>query len=222
MEQDEKLKAKALAYLARFARLASKAKARNYSYLLNAVSLGASSKRTPSEQSSDGQSIASSLNVVADIHRCDYIYQFIADHPNYKDSALQYYLSTGRQSAVNLREIIRECHPNSPSVSILEFASGYGCVTRHFADVLPEATVTACDIHPAAVEFIANTIGVRSVHSAPVPERLALDGAFDVVFALSFFSHMPKSAPQKEPPSPKIWFLDLPDPLGLRRLQDPL
>jgi hypothetical protein len=36
-------------------------------------------------------------------------------------------------------------------------------------------------------------MGVRSVLSAHVPEEFSLEEKFDVVFALSFFSHMPKS-----------------------------
>jgi SAM-dependent methyltransferase len=177
--------AKMLAYLHWLASVPSEVfcKTTLYRYLRKCGLLGARRRDQPRA----GESLTK-------IHSKDYIYEFISKHPSYptEAAARQYYWSTGRQSAEHLREIISEFYPNL-SISILEFASGYGCVTRHFSDILPETTVTACDIHPAAVKFLTKKLGVLSILSNAVPEQLAFDRTFDLVFALSFFSHIPKS-----------------------------
>ena len=141
----------------------------------------------------DAEVIARSFSVVPHIHPQDHIYGFIAQHPSYptQGEALQYYFSTGRQSAEHLKNLIREFH-NAASISVLEFASGYGCVSRHLANVMPEADIVPCDIHPTAIDFLRDDLCLRPMLSAKVPEELGLDRVFDVVFALSFFSHMPK------------------------------
>jgi 2-polyprenyl-3-methyl-5-hydroxy-6-metoxy-1,4-benzoquinol methylase len=51
---------------------------------------------------------------------------------------------------------------------------------------------TAYDIHQQAIQFIQEKLKTEAVLSASRPEDLDLNRAFDVVFALSFFSHMPK------------------------------
>ena len=76
---------------------------------------------------------------------------------------------------------------------LLEFASGYGCVTRHIKKN-PDYDVVSCDIHPQAVDFLRSRIDVKAIQSMHVPEEFAPVDKFDVVFALSFFSHMPKSS----------------------------
>jgi SAM-dependent methyltransferase len=60
--------------------------------------------------------------------------------------------------------------------------------------VIPLCSTTACDIHPAAVEFIKNELKTDAILSNVVPEDLVMGETFDVVFALSFFSHMPKNS----------------------------
>ena len=66
------------------------------------------------------------------------------------------YFDSGKEVAVFLRGLLEErCvvsalatrdEPSSP-LSVLEFASGYGRATRHFANVLPGIDFVACDIH---------------------------------------------------------------------------
>ena len=101
------------------------------------------------------------------------------------------YLATGRDFALRLRGLILD-QVGREDVSLLEFAAGYGCVTRHLRGALPQADITACDIHNAAVRFIEDQFGIDAIASISDPDKFALERKFDVVFALSFFSHMPK------------------------------
>src|SRR5262249_25966861 len=73
-----------------------------------------------------------------------------------------------------------------------EFASGYGCVARHLK-ANPRLDLTSCDIHPDAIDFLSRQLGVRAIQSAHRPEDFSPPRTYDAIFALSFFSHIPKS-----------------------------
>ena len=62
-------------------------------------------------------------------------------------------------------------------------------MSRYF----PDSLISTCDIHQDAVNFNASILGLRSFLSSPKPEELTLPKQ-DLIFALSFFSHMPESS----------------------------
>ena len=131
--------------------------------------------------------------VEAACHPADFIYEFVVRHPSFSSikQAVDYYFDDGARSAAKFEAIVRGlAFPGHP-LHILEFASGYGCVTRHLKRNQAWSLV-ACDIHSEAVEFLRNKLGVRALMSVHAPEDLSLDEKFDVIFALSFFSHMPR------------------------------
>lgn len=130
------------------------------------------------------------------VHPEDAIFQFIWNNPAFsgKDAAVGYYFDQGRESAIRVKDIVARWMPARPApLNILEFAAGYGAVTRHAKGLLSPHTLVASDIHPQANTFIGREMGVATVPSALLPEDLALPLAFDVIFALSFFSHMPRA-----------------------------
>jgi hypothetical protein len=139
---------------------------------------------------------ALAYQTIPDVHPDDFIFKFILGHPNWTDpkDAVWYYFSDGRSSALKLRETLSSDLgvDLSAPLTMLEFASGYGCVTRHLPRILPDVSIVASDIHPQANEFIRQKIGVNSIQSAAVPEVFPKVFFYDVVFALSFFSRMPK------------------------------
>src|SRR5438105_4379127 len=141
------------------------------------------------------ESLAAKWGVIPDIHPQDFIFQNLWTYPGFesKDKALEVYFDDGANSAQRLAALLREvCGFKDKPCRLLEFASGYGCVTRHLKNAAPFCAVTSCDIHPEAMRFIESRLGVETVLSASVPEELRLEPVYDVVFALSFFSHMPK------------------------------
>jgi SAM-dependent methyltransferase len=144
---------------------------------------------TPSEKNRE---LARALRVSTRVHPDDFIYHFVDTHPQV-DDPLEYYLSDGRRSAEHLRDVLgrQSKFLESGSFDLLEFASGYGCVSRHLPRVLPEANLVACDIHPQAMAFIRDELSLPVALSRSEPARLDLGTQFDVVFALSFFSHVP-------------------------------
>jgi hypothetical protein len=132
--------------------------------------------------------------VSAACHPDDFIYRFVLRHRSFKKAknAVDYYFEDGARSAEQLAEIIASLNIDVKPIRMLEFASGYGCVTRHLKNN-PNLSIVASDIHPAAISFLQNSIGVEARMSAHRPEDFAIDDRFDVVFALSFFSHMPRT-----------------------------
>lgn len=146
----------------------------------------------------DSNHDAARLQVPHQIHEEDYLYQFLEQHPDIGPRAQSEYFTSARQSAEKVREII--LRNNAPfgiasididSFSLFDFASGFGMVNRHFRNVLPGAHVEACDIHPEAINFHSQYLGIDCILSTDKPLNLPNNRQYDVVLALSFFSHMP-------------------------------
>lgn len=140
---------------------------------------------------------ADETGVVSDIHPDDLIFRFVVEFPGFltNEQAVKYYFHDGANSAKKLSNLLfsQLGLRRSADTSLLEFASGYGCVTRHLIRELAPVTIVSCDIHEAACAFIESSIGVKAILSATKPENLGIkNNSFDVVFALSFFSHMPE------------------------------
>jgi SAM-dependent methyltransferase len=138
---------------------------------------------------------ASQWKVSPAVHPQDFIFRFILHHGRFSgmDDAVRYYFEDARQSAELLKSILE----NDLSVQVaerkrmLEFASGYGAVTRHLPAVFPAFEITSSDIHPAANRFIVEVLHGKAIQSSAVPECFKAGGEYDFVFALSLFSHLP-------------------------------
>jgi SAM-dependent methyltransferase len=74
--------------------------------------------------------------------------------------------------------------------SFLEFACGYGRVTRFLVTKLPRGTVEVSDIDRSAVNFTRSTFGVQGFYSTERAEELEHGTRYDVVFVASLFSHL--------------------------------
>lgn len=138
--------------------------------------------------------IASKYEVNPDIHHADFIFNFLTENifPKKSDAILQYF-NDGANSAEIFKKILYTDigFKESENLSLLEFASGYGCVTRHLVKKIPNIEITACDIHPEAMDFIRERMIKETVLSHSVPEEAVFPKKYDIIFALSFFSHMP-------------------------------
>jgi len=125
------------------------------------------------------------------IHKEDFIFWFVYNHPRFKceHDRFDYYFSDGKNSAEKLKNLcVNEMQMEPLKINLFEFASGYGCVTRHLCSDYYQ--VTSCDIHPQAMEFLSNQFNVKTFLSTSNPDKFKPNEYYDVVFALSFFSHM--------------------------------
>lgn len=105
--------------------------------------------------------------------------------------AIKAYFDGGEDCARRFAALVADHSPEAKS--ILEFASGYGRVARYAKHVMPQMEWVSADIHAEAVDFLEKKIGISALPSAHSPSGWRPDRTFDVVFALSFFSHMPDS-----------------------------
>jgi SAM-dependent methyltransferase len=96
------------------------------------------------------------------------------------------YFENGKQDADRIRSVMSRLNVSNDS-KILEFAAGYGRVSRH----LTQLNMTCVDIHADAVEFLAKEIGVSAIQSDDDPDKFDLSETYDFIFVISFFSHLP-------------------------------
>jgi SAM-dependent methyltransferase len=101
-------------------------------------------------------------------------------------AGLAEYFDQGARDAARVTAIISELGYGRAS-KVLEFASGYGRVTRH----LKLDDLTACDIHPQAVSFVRSKLKVPALLSNAVPADFNPPERYDFIFVLSLFSHLP-------------------------------
>jgi SAM-dependent methyltransferase len=132
--------------------------------------------------------LASRLGVSDALHEEDHILRYVMNRSG--EAGLDDYFLNGAEDASRVRRLIHELKIGGQP-KVLEFASGFGRVTRHLLPSLHN--LQCCDIHPAAVAFLADSLGVTAVLSSANPAELQIDGDFDLVFALSLFSHLPDS-----------------------------
>lgn len=140
------------------------------------------------------ETVARDYSVAPCIHGKDFIFDFLLSRLPDEQAAVTQYFKRGDYSAAKLADMLHSCATSSDRpLRLLEFAAGYGSITRHFPNHLPASVrVTCCDIHAEAVEFIRDRMGYPAVVSTAIPEQLPIEPGFDVIFALSFFSHMPE------------------------------
>jgi len=127
------------------------------------------------------------------IHPADEMYLFELSQPRRSpQTAAVFYFSTAHSIWRTVAEVVAWRFGGFENVrSVLDFASGFGRTTRFFARSLDPRAITVAEIDPRAVRFQQEAFGVRGGVSGPDPAGLALPGSFDVVLAVSFFSHLP-------------------------------
>jgi SAM-dependent methyltransferase len=103
-----------------------------------------------------------------------------------------YYFNMGRQLTANLLQYLISNGLDPKQLHILDFAAGYGRVTRWLATVFGE--VTMADLEPSMIEFNQREFGVQGFVSTTDPRSLSSHQQnYDVIFIFSLFSHLPKS-----------------------------
>ena len=128
------------------------------------------------------------------IHPRDEMYGFELEAPHRtSDIAAIRYFAVGNSVARTVQELVDWRFGAVSRVgALLDFAAGYGRTTRFLVRVLEAARITVAEIDEDAVRFQAETFGVRGVESTHDPGALSLAGPFDLVLAVSLFTHLPE------------------------------
>ena len=122
----------------------------------------------------------------------DYIFWVIHDDMNRTDksSSVREYFESGRNTATFLQSYLSALRLPEKA-KYLDFASGYARVGRHLPSVMTNFDITLSDIHPSAIRF-SRDIGLKALQSSTIPEEFKPQERFDVITAISFFTHMPQ------------------------------
>lgn len=125
----------------------------------------------------------------------DEMLAFLRDlHGGDAEQALCEYYRSGASIAAVLLEVLRWRFGDPRRVgSLLDFASGYGRVTRFLLDEVAADAVTASDVLPEAIAFQRRVLGVRAAPSSARVEELELPGGFDAILVTSLFTHLPEA-----------------------------
>ena len=77
---------------------------------------------------------------------------------------------------------------------VLDMPCGYGRELRFMVLRFPEATFTACDIQPGAVDFCVQEFGAVAAYSRPKLSEVSFDRGFDLIWCGSLVTHLNRDA----------------------------
>ncbi len=117
-----------------------------------------------------------------------------------RDRALFTYFRTGLSIADAMLQVVRwrfggldaPDGPGSPGgiTRVLDFASGYGRISRFLVRDLPQGSLWVSDIYADGVRFQQDRFGVKGVVSTMLPIDFSIEETFDAVLVTSLFTHL--------------------------------
>jgi SAM-dependent methyltransferase len=106
------------------------------------------------------------------------------------DAAALLYFSVGRLIADSIGSVLAWRFGDRRPRRALDFAAGFGRVTRFLVRRLAPETITVAEVDPAALEFHRRAFGIETMLSPPDAASFRPGGEYDAVVASSFFSHL--------------------------------
>jgi SAM-dependent methyltransferase len=129
------------------------------------------------------------LNLAID-ERDDMLDYAVSMFEHDRDRALVSYF----QNALDQFALVRHIAAwRGPVRRMLDFASGYGRLTRLLVHEKLADEITVADILDGGMRFQAEQFGVRTILSKTRPEELVAPDRYDLIFVASLFTHLPAS-----------------------------
>ena len=117
----------------------------------------------------------------------------VRSHRGDRDSALFQYFQSGESIARCLEQVLRWRFGDLRRIrGLLDFASGYGRVTRFLVRSVPAQRVWVADVYADGVQYQAERFGVHPIVSAIRPEDFVRAERFDAILVTSLFTHLPE------------------------------
>lgn len=101
----------------------------------------------------------------------------------------QHYFGCGRDAIKKICTTLLLTGAAEPA-AVLDFACGYGRVTRYLRAAFPAAEIVVSDTMSAAVDYNAQTFGVTGHQSAPDLDTVSFDRTFDLIWCGSLMTHL--------------------------------
>jgi len=130
------------------------------------------------------------------VHTADEMLAFLEDSfGGDRDQALAVYFGSGLRIWETFREILAWWFGSLDKIErLLDFASGYGRVTRFLVHDLPPSRIWVADIYAEGVRFQTEQLGVHGLVSAASPDDFAPAERFDAILVSSLFTHQAEEA----------------------------
>lgn len=113
-----------------------------------------------------------------------------------RERALYAYFQSGASIAAAMAQVLRWRFGDPRRTGrLLDFASGYGRVTRFLLRLLPAERIWVSDVYAGGVDFQRRRFGVHGLVSTVRPEDFpaaAGPGTFDAILVTSLFTHLPE------------------------------
>lgn len=110
------------------------------------------------------------------------------------EQSVAMYLDSGRRIWATLRQIIAWRFGSLDwGGRLLDFASGYGRMTRHLVTDVAKDRVWISDIYTEGVAFQQREFGVHGIVSTTDPVDFPADVTFDCILVSSLFTHLPEA-----------------------------
>ncbi|MBP0012698.1 MAG: class I SAM-dependent methyltransferase [Roseofilum sp. SID2] len=147
------------------------------------------------EYLADGLPGRSSLNTR--IHPQDEMLLFLLDAQSYQgkeEQAVLAYFKSAQEIVDRVDRAIAWHQKSWTNIDrFLEFACGYGRLTRFWVEKLAPDKVWASDIYTNAVDFVSQELGVHGIDSVVDPKSYHCDEKFNCILVYSLFSHLPEN-----------------------------
>jgi SAM-dependent methyltransferase len=141
----------------------------------------------------DGYRIDGELEVA--VSKRDVMFRYLEFIRPGLPEAYSEYLVTGLQAFQAFDGVVEERFGGFDQIgSVLDFASGYGRMTRFLVRSARPEQVWVSDIKPRAVAFQREKFGVQGWAAPADPADFPTEMRFDAIFAASFFSHAPQNS----------------------------
>ena len=108
-------------------------------------------------------------------------------------AALSQYFNIALQQYAAAQQVMRACFSAAdPTLTVLDFACGYGRLLRFLSLTVPRTHLWASELQPDAVAFVAQEFDVQVLASHADPIRFKPMERFDFIWVASLFSHLPE------------------------------
>lgn len=131
------------------------------------------------------------LGVCPTLNEVDQLLGYTVKHGSRGAKAAREYIVDGHNHAKQVLSLIDRLSLQRDRYRVLEFAAGFGRITRHLKVLAPDLQLSASDIHDDACHFLETEIGIPAFVSSLAPDALSVGKDYDLIFVVSLFSHLP-------------------------------
>jgi SAM-dependent methyltransferase len=130
-----------------------------------------------------------------EVHPHDEMLRYsIESHNGDLDRGKAAYFYSGIRAFQMTQQLIEWRFDSSDALDMLDFASGYGRVTRFLLERLGPQHLTISDVMSSAVEYQRTVFDVNAVVSSTHPGDFTLSDSYHIVQAISLFSHLSEAS----------------------------